>query len=127
MNIAEWSEWSGIKPTTPTSTGAISVVIDHTNAHRPHLWQLDDYAVSSINGIVIWLTPRTKIDNPASKVQVFAELSEGSYFRFVGGVTIFVKVAPDWVVVDGKPNIGCHVPPYKDVVPTGAWTNLIPN
>ena len=57
--LKEWSEITGIKPTTPTTeTKAISVIVDHLDEFRVDLWRLIDYNVSSVNGIVIWLTPR---------------------------------------------------------------------
>jgi len=59
MTLAEWSESTGILPTTPTTeSGAVSVVIDHEHQNRAQLWHLTDYAVSSVSGVVVWLVPK---------------------------------------------------------------------
>lgn len=58
ISLEEWVRRSGIQPTTPTTeTGAISVVIDHYHLERQQLWRLTDYKVSSVAGVVVWLTP----------------------------------------------------------------------
>lgn len=59
MTLKEWCDKSGILPTHPTTErGAVSVILDHSNPHRPELWRLDDYAVSSVSAVVVWLLPR---------------------------------------------------------------------
>ena len=54
-----WTQRTGVLPTEPTTEcGATSVVLSHTHPCRPALWQLADYAVSSVSGVVVWLVPR---------------------------------------------------------------------
>lgn len=61
--LAQWTEQTGIKPTTPTTErAAVSVVVGHENCHRPGLWDLKDYKVSSSCGVVVWLVPH--VDKP---------------------------------------------------------------
>lgn len=58
MNLKQWSEAAEILPTCPTTEKeAVSVVVDHNNPHRKLLWDLSDYVVTSVCGIVIWLRP----------------------------------------------------------------------
>lgn len=59
MKLKEWTKYSGITPTTPTTeTGAVSVCIEDNNDFRKQLWDLEDYKVSSVSGIVVWLIPQ---------------------------------------------------------------------
>ena len=61
MTLRTWSTITGIQPTPPTTErGAVSVVC-WSNEH-PLLFQLSDYAVSSVCGAVIWLVRRRAED-----------------------------------------------------------------
>ena len=65
MTLKEWSELTGILPTTPTTERQAVCVcstpedVAHqgTNNHAK-LWHLTDYVVSSQAGAVVWLVPR---------------------------------------------------------------------
>lgn len=60
-SLQQWSEDTGIKPTTPTTEcQAVSLVISESNRRLRELYRLTDYAVSSRSGAVVWLTPRKK-------------------------------------------------------------------
>ena len=125
MKLQEWVELSHIKPTHPTTeVQAVSVVIDYKNPHRTELWGLEDFAVSSACGLVIWLIPRNNIDKPQQKIQPFHAITQGTFFRFPGGSSTFLKVTNDWATSKDNPNRGCWVPTDMEVVPTGEWTNL---
>ena len=59
--LAQWSKQTGILPTHPTTERqAVSVVIEPSELNPLYnkLWDLSDYVVSSVSGIVVWLTPR---------------------------------------------------------------------
>lgn len=57
--LKAFCERTDIKPTHPTTeTGAVSLIVPHDTPHLTDLWNLEDYAVSSRSGIVVWLTPR---------------------------------------------------------------------
>lgn len=128
MNLKDWTKLTNIKPTTPTTEmGAVSVVIAHENPHRPELWRLSDYNVSSACGVVVWLLPVGLIDKSRHNIKPFSELSVGDKFRWVGGVTTFLKTGAGSACVDGKPNVICHPSHWEEVVPTGEWTNIVPN
>jgi hypothetical protein len=59
MTLQEWSKTTNILPTHPTTeSGAVSVISTLNNRYHAELWRLDDYAVSSVGGPVIWLVPR---------------------------------------------------------------------
>jgi hypothetical protein len=60
MTLKEWSCGTGILPTHPTTErGAVSVLSTReSNPGHTDLWRLDDYAVSSVCGVVVWLVPR---------------------------------------------------------------------
>ncbi len=75
MTLKSWCEKTDILATHPTTeTAELSVVIDQTDANRSHLWKLSDYIVTSVAGLVIWLSPRIK---PAEQFSV------GSYIESV--------------------------------------------
>jgi hypothetical protein len=58
MTLAQWKEKYGILSTHPTTeTGAVSVCVNFDCEERRELFHLDDYKVSSVNGVVIWLVP----------------------------------------------------------------------
>lgn len=60
MKLSDWSTLTGILGTHPTTEyGAVSVIVDVKHPDRWQLWTLDDYAVSSCCGVVVWLVPRT--------------------------------------------------------------------
>lgn len=61
------------------------------------------------------------------KRELFWVIPIGTFFRFVGGRERFLKTTPDWCVVDGQPNKGCHVPPDQTIIDLGEWTNITPN
>lgn len=46
----------------------------------------------------------------------FEELQVGQSFRFVGGVSLFVKTNEDWAIVQGNSSRGCSVPYYTKVM-----------
>lgn len=57
--LAQWSKRYGILPTTPTTEKqAVSVIVNPDSEDKIDLFQLSDYAVSSVCGVVIWLVPR---------------------------------------------------------------------
>lgn len=59
MNLKEWSEKTGIRFTSPTTEkGAVSVLISEYYPEYNLLWNLSDYYVSSVAGIVVWLVPK---------------------------------------------------------------------
>ena len=66
MTLSQWVALAGITPTHQTTErGAVSVVVStdfktRWTATYSALWRLDDYAVSSVCGAVIWLVPRAK-------------------------------------------------------------------
>ena len=87
MNIKEWSKQFGILPTTPTTeTGAISVLCDMVEEKTAYkaLYNLSDYKVGSVCGIVIWLTPTKKEINPL--FQFVVELENGLYDDDLNGL-----------------------------------------
>lgn len=55
MTLAQWSKETGIKP-KQTDNGSTFVVA--LNEQFPKLWQLEDFAVSSVCGPVVWLIPK---------------------------------------------------------------------
>lgn len=61
MKLKEWCEQTGIKLTAPTTErGAVSftMFIDRLDGTvRWFLYHLDDYKVSSVCGVVVWLVP----------------------------------------------------------------------
>jgi hypothetical protein len=59
MTLAEWSAATGILPTHPTTErGAVSLCCSPNDADRVQLWNLTDFAVSTVSGPVIWLVPK---------------------------------------------------------------------
>ena len=65
MTLSQWCKSAGgIYPTAPTTErGAVSLIVEDDFRQKwqdtySMLWKLDDYAVSSVCGIVIWLVPR---------------------------------------------------------------------
>jgi hypothetical protein len=59
MSLKEWCERAGVKPTCPTTErGAVSVVVSGSELNFTQLWHLDDFAVSSRCGPVVWLVPK---------------------------------------------------------------------
>lgn len=54
--LAQWAARTGHRPTT--EAGAVTVTVSVTDAHRPDAFHLTDYAVSTVSGPVLWLTPR---------------------------------------------------------------------
>lgn len=66
MTLKEWCERTGVTPTHPTpERGAVSLCYTYTLTNDDEfdnawaLYHLEDYAVSSHNGPVIWLVPRS--------------------------------------------------------------------
>jgi hypothetical protein len=49
-----------ILPTHPTTEkGAVSVILyKEPHQNQSELWHLDDYTVSSVSGVVVWLVPK---------------------------------------------------------------------
>lgn len=64
MTLKEWCDYLAIIPTAPTTEmAAVSFTFDVTTVDPDLLWSLyhlDDYAVSSVTGPVVWLVPRRK-------------------------------------------------------------------
>jgi hypothetical protein len=59
MTLADWKACYEILPTHPTTErGAVSVLCRVGSHARRDLYGLDDYAVSSVSGPVVWLLPR---------------------------------------------------------------------
>jgi hypothetical protein len=59
MTLNEWKKLTRILPTHPTTeTGAVSVLVSLKAPSRPLLWNLEDYRVSSVSGVVVWLVPK---------------------------------------------------------------------
>jgi hypothetical protein len=65
MTLREWCQQANVKPTTPTTeTGAVSFIAGfmHNEPERRKLWNemyhLEDYFVSSVCGVVVWMRPR---------------------------------------------------------------------
>ena len=62
MTLAQWKSRTGILPTHPTTErGAVSMIVADvglTTTQLMELWRLEDYAVSSVSGPIVWLVPR---------------------------------------------------------------------
>ena len=61
MTLKEWSEKTNIPIQTVQGgifQGDTFVVVDHLYEPRRELWNLTDYAVSSVSSIVVWLVPK---------------------------------------------------------------------
>lgn len=59
MTLQQWCEKTGVHHIHPTTeTGAVSVIADGIDSKIRHiLWHLEDYKVSSVHGVVVWLVP----------------------------------------------------------------------
>lgn len=118
MLLSEWTDYTGIKPTSPTTEKkAVSVVIDVCNSARAELWHLDDYKVSSACGVVIWLVPSGNIDSSTPEIKQFADLSVGDKFRWVAGVTTFVKTGKNACCVYGNSDVYCYPSDWETTIP----------
>lgn len=61
MTLKEWCQQANVKPTHPTTERqAVSLIATEKKPNFTQLWNLDDYAVSSRCGIVLWLVPKNK-------------------------------------------------------------------
>ncbi len=61
MTLSEWSKRTGILPThATTERQAVSVCVSPRDLLVNALWELDDYAVSTRSGSVVWLVPKKK-------------------------------------------------------------------
>jgi hypothetical protein len=60
MTLKEWCATMNILPTHPTTEkGAVSVILyKEPHQNQSELWHLDDYTVSSVSGVVVWLVPK---------------------------------------------------------------------
>ncbi len=58
--LSDWAAESGIEPAAAGEGGEVSVVIDQSDPHRSKLWDLSDYSVSAVSGIVVWLAPKAR-------------------------------------------------------------------
>jgi hypothetical protein len=71
MTLQEWCKKYDVRPCTPTTeTGAVTFTLNLTNhPGRSELYRLNDHAVSSVCGVVVWMVPaiRTKDGHPWHK------------------------------------------------------------
>ena len=84
MTLKEWSQKTGIKPTHPTSeTGTVSLISEPKNELHKELWKLEDYKVTSVHGVVIWLTPKTPRlwGQEVRTIPTIDEMARGMSFR----------------------------------------------
>ncbi len=59
MKLEEWCNLTKTLPTHPTTEKkAVSLIPDKEGEYYWDLWHLEDYAVSSVCGVVLWLVPR---------------------------------------------------------------------
>lgn len=60
MKLAEWCKVNDVLPTHPTTErGAVSLIPDKQKTKEyAELFHLDDYVVSSVCGVVVWLVPK---------------------------------------------------------------------
>ena len=63
MKLAEWAKEHHVNPTEPNENGAVSVVAYPNFDGHQQLWHLEDYTVSSICGVVVWLVPKKSASN----------------------------------------------------------------
>lgn len=57
------------------------------------------------------------------KIMSFGDASVGTKFRWLGGITIFIKTGENAACVDGQPNKNCNPSDHEKIVFVG-WTNL---
>lgn len=62
MTLQEWCQKTNTTRTYPDDeSGTVCVaVVPHNYERRSDLWHLDDYAVSTVSGPIVYLVPRTR-------------------------------------------------------------------
>ena len=58
QTLKQWSDKHGILPTEPTTELHQTSVVCSDGPERRELWHLEDYIVSSVSGVVVWLGKR---------------------------------------------------------------------
>jgi len=58
QTLKQWSDKTGILPTEPTTEFGMTSVVCEDGKDRRELWNLKDWVVSTVSGVVVWMNRR---------------------------------------------------------------------